>query len=89
MKEFGWKMVIGELYLHCMTDIDYCLSQSFMLSVITPHDEIPAPKIFCTKHFFFNMHEKCFVSDNTSAQVSNLFSRSSMKHCGVGLLTAH
>ncbi len=91
IKEFGWKRVILELLpasLHCMTNIDYCLSHSLMLIVITPHGEIPAPRIFCTKHFFFNILEQCFASDKTSAQVSNLFSRSSMKHCRVGILTA-
>ncbi len=56
-----------------MTDLASCLSQSSTLIDMTAYDEIPPPSIFCTKHFFFNIHEKCFASDEISAHFSCLF----------------
>ena len=87
---FGQRVVIERTYSVCyiMTDPNSCHGQSFILMIITKHYKIPQPRIFCTKHFYFNIYEKCFASDKISEQVSYLTSRSRMKHCRAGSLTA-
>jgi hypothetical protein len=72
-----------------MIDLGSCFGQYFILMIISKPYEIPQSRIFYTKHFYFNIHEKCFASDKISAQVSYLFSMSRMKRCKAGILTAY
>jgi hypothetical protein len=58
-----------------MTDHDSCFGHSFILIIITNHYEIPQPRIFFTKYFYFNINEKHFASDEISMQVSYLSSK--------------
>jgi len=51
--------------------------------------EISEPKTKLYKNVFFLKHRmKHFASDEISAQVSSLLSRSEMKHCRAGIVTA-